>query len=344
MSLLADTVARIVAVDEAARARAAERQSRLAKPPHALGRLESLGEQLAAIAGEYPPPSPDPVRVVVVAGDHGVVAQGVTRWPSELSGVLASTVAQGVAGVGVLARSVGVQVQVLDAGLLAPAPGVPAEVVRRGTGDFTVGPALSRDEVVAALELGIRQAELAQDQGVRCLATGEVGIGNTTPAAALIAAFSGAKAAEVTGRGADSPPEMVAAKTDVIARALALHRPDPSDSIGVLAALGGVEQAVLTGLVLGAARLRLPVLLDGVTGVAAGLAAVALCSAASGYLIAAHAGAEPGIAVGLARLGLDPLLDLGLALGEGSGAVLAVPIVRAAAAILTEMATLDSLL
>ena len=280
----------------------------------------------------------------IILGIVGAVVGNALLGLVGLSAQSGSWVAQGVAGVGVLARSVGVQVRVFDAGLLAPAPGVPAEVVRRGTGDFTAGPALSRDEVVAALELGIRQAELAHDEGVRCLATGEVGIGNTTPAAALIAAFTGATAAAVTGRGADSPPEMVAVKTDVIARALALHRPDPSDSIGVLAAVGGVEQAVLTGLVLGAARLRLPVLLDGITGVAAGLAAVALCSAASGYLIAAHAGAEPGIAIGLARLGLDPLLDLGLALGEGSGAVLAVPIVRAAAAILTDMATLDSLL
>lgn len=341
---LNDTVRSIVAVDESARAQAVEHQLALAKPPHALGRLEDLGVQLAAIAGHCPPPLPDPARIVVVAGDHGVVDQGVTRWPAALSGVLAGTVVDGVAGVSVLARSAGVQVVALDAGLAAAVQSVPAAVIRRGTADFTRGPAMTLDEAKAAVELGITQAEIAYDEGVRCLATGEVGIGNSTVAATLIAAFTGADAATVAGRGADSPPEMVAHKVDVIGRALALHGPEVSDPIAVLAAVGGVEQAVLTGLVLGAARLRLPVLLDGVTGVAAGLAAVALCPAASGYLIAAHAGAEPGIAVGLRALRLNPVLDLGLALGEGTGAALALPILRTSVSVMTDMATLASLL
>ncbi|HVK44928.1 MAG TPA: nicotinate-nucleotide--dimethylbenzimidazole phosphoribosyltransferase [Micropruina sp.] len=341
---LGDTVRGIGAVDERAHTEAVALQLALAKPPHALGRLEDLGVQLAAIAGVCPPPLPEPARIIVVAGDHGVIGQGVSRWPAALSGVLAGTIVDGVAGVSVLARSVGVQVRVLDAGLAAAVPSVPAAVIRRGTGDFTLGAAMTRDETEAALELGIREAELAADEGVRCLATGEVGIGNTTTAAALVAAFTGAEASTVAGRGADSPPGMVAHKAEVIARALELHRPDTADPVGVLAAVGGVEQAVLAGLVLGAARRRLPILLDGVTGVAAGLAAVALCPAAGGYLIAAHAGAEPGIAVGLHRLGLTPVLDLGMALGEGTGAALAIPILRAAVAVMTEMATLESLL
>lgn len=341
---LGETCDRIVPVDASSAAQAREWIGALAKPPHSLGRLESLGEQLAAIAGTCPPPLPDPVRIVVVAGDHGVVAQGVTRWPSALSGVLAATVATGGAGVTVLARLAGAQVRVLDAGLALGVDGVEAQVIRRGTADFTEAPAMTRDEALAAVELGIAEAGRAAGEGIRCLATGEVGIGNTTAAAALVAAFTGAPASAVAGRGADSPPEMVARKAEVIAGGLALHRPDPADPIGVLAALGGVEQAVLTGLVLGAARHRLPVLLDGVTGAAAGLAAVALCPAGAGYLIAAHAGAEPAIGVALDGLGLYPLLDLGLALGEGSGAALALPIVRAAAALMTEMATLDSLL
>lgn len=341
---LAQVLAGIEPVSEAARAAALELQAGLAKPPGALGRLESLGVQLAAIAGTCPPPAPDPARIVVVAGDHGVVAQGVTRWPSALSGVLASTVVAGGAGVTVLAGVSGVQVRVLDAGLAAAVPGVEAAVVRRGTADFTVEPALTRDEVVTALGLGVAEANRAADEGVRCLATGEVGIGNTTTAAALIAAFTGVDARSVAGRGADAPAETVARKAEVIERALTLHRPDPADPVGVLAAVGGVEQAVLAGLVLGAAARRLPVLLDGVTGVAAGLAAVAFAPAASGYLIAAHAGAEPGIAVGLAALGLEPLLDLGLALGEGTGAALALPLLRASVAVMTDMATLASLL
>lgn len=344
MTSLNDVLAGVSSVDGSVAAQARERIDGLAKPPHSLGRLESLGVQLAAIAGRCPPPPPDPARIVVVAGDHGVVAQGVTRWPSALSGVLAATVAAGGAGVNVLAGVAGAQLRVLDAGLASAVPGVEAAVVRRGTGDLAVEAAMTRAEVLAAIELGIAEAERAAGEGVRCLATGEVGIGNTTTAAALVAAFTGAPASEVAGRGADSPPEVVAHKGEVIGRALALHRPDPTDPIGVLAAVGGVEQAVLTGLVLGAARNRLPILLDGVTGAAAGLAAVALCPAACGYLIAAHAGAEPAIGVALDRLGLEPLLDLGLALGEGSGAALALPIVRAASAIVSEMATLESLL
>lgn len=341
---LATTCAAVEPVSETARAAADDLQAGLAKPPGALGRLETLGAQLAAIAGACPPPQPDPARIVVVAGDHGVVAQGVTRWPSALSGILASTLISGGAGVNVLAGLAGVQLRVLDAGLSAGVDGVEARPIRRGTGDFSVEPALTRDEATAALELGIGEAHAAADEGIRCLATGEVGIGNTTTAAALIAAFTGAEAAVVAGRGADAPPEMVARKAAVIGRALALHAPDASDGVGVLAAVGGVEQAVLAGLVLGAAERRLPVLLDGITGVAAGLAAVALAPAASGYLIAAHSGAEPAIAVGLARLGLEPVLDLRLALGEGSGAALALPILRAAAAVMTDIATLESLL
>jgi len=341
---LADTLAGIVATDQGAYADALEHQLRLAKPPHSLGRLEALGAQLAAIAGRCPPPPPEPARIVVAAGDHGVVAQSVTRWPPELSGVLAVTVAEGVAAVNVLAALAGAQVRVLDVGLRAAVAGVEALPVRRGTGDITVTTAMHRGEAIAAVELGIREAESAADQGIRCLATGEVGIGNTTPAAALIAVFTRSEAAAVTGRGADSQPEMVAHKVAMVARALDLHRPDPADPIGVLAAVGGVEVAVLTGLVLGAARWRLPILLDGVTGAAAGLAAVALCPSVAGYLVAAHAGAEPGIAMAHRQLGLDPVLDLGLALGEGTGAALALPILRAAVAVMTDMATLESLL
>jgi len=341
---LAGTLAGIGATDQGAYADALEHHLRLAKPPYALGRLESLGAQLASIAGRCPPPIPDPARIVVAAGDHGVVAQAVTRWPPELSGVLAATVAAGVAGVNVLASLAGAQVRVLDVGLSAPVAGVEAVPVRRGAGDITVTAAMQRSEAIAAVELGIREAELARDHGVRCLATGEVGIGNTTPAAALIAVFTGTEAAAVTGRGADSQPEMVAHKAAKVAAALALHRPDPADPIGVLAAVGGVEAAVLTGLVLGAARRRLPVLLDGVTGAAAGLAAVALCPPVAGYLVAAHAGTEPGISVAHRQLGLYPVLDLGLALGEGTGAALALPILRAAVAVMTDMATLESLL
>ncbi len=344
-SLLHRTLDTIVGVDADAHAAAQARQLTLTKPPGSLGRLETLGNQLAAIAGVCPPPVPLPALVGVFAGDHGVqAAQQVSPWPQEVTVQMAANIALGGAGVSVLARTAGADVRVFDCGMLAPSPvdGVRDVHVRRGTDDLSQGPAMTRDEAVAALEVGIRAAQEAHDQGYRCLLLGEVGIGNTTPAAALISVFTGASPAEVTGRGAGADDAMLARKVEVIGRGIAVNGASDADPLGALAAVGGFEHAAMAGFVLGGAALRLPVIVDGVIACSAALVAVALAPEASGYLIAGHDGVEAGIAVALRHLGLTPVLGLDLRLGEGSGAVAALLLVAGAAAILRDMATFDS--
>ncbi|WP_328850042.1 nicotinate-nucleotide--dimethylbenzimidazole phosphoribosyltransferase [Micromonospora zamorensis] len=224
-------------------------------------------------------------------------------------------------------------------------PAVPRLVVasvRRGTRDFTVTAALTRDEALAAVQTGIRIADELIDAGAGILLTGDMGIGNTTPAAALIAAFTGADPLDATGRGTGIDDPTYAHKVAVVRSALARHSPDPADPLGVLAAVGGLEHAALAGLILGAAARRTPVLLDGVIAVSAALAAAAFAPAAVGAMVAGHRSAEPGATVALRHLGLDPLIDLGLRLGEGTGALLALPVVTGAVRVLHEVATFDS--
>ena len=344
-SLLARTLASITAVDEEARAAAVARQLQLTKPPGSLGRLEDLGNQLAAVAGSCPPPDPSPALVGVFAGDHGVQsAHQVSPWPQEVTRQMAANIALGGAAVSVLARTAGADVRVFDVGMLAPLDldGVRDARVRPGTDDFTAGPAMSEADAVAALEAGILAARQAVAEGYRCLVMGEVGIGNTTPAAALISVFTGADAATVTGRGAGADDATLARKVDVVRRGIAANAARADEPLAALAAVGGLEHAALAGFVLGGAAARLPVIIDGVIACSAALAAVALAPAASGYLVAGHDGVEAGIGVALEHLGIAPVVSLDLRLGEGSGAVTVLPIVRGAAALLREMATFDS--
>ncbi|WP_431936994.1 nicotinate-nucleotide--dimethylbenzimidazole phosphoribosyltransferase [Micromonospora sp. RP3T] len=236
---------------------------------------------------------------------------------------------------------------VLSASLVAtpadPAgPRLVAANVRAGTRDMTVTAALTRDEARAAVETGIRIAGELVDAGAGILLTGDMGIGNTTPAAALVAAFTGVDAAAATGRGTGVDDETYARKVDVVRAALARHTPDPADPLGVLATVGGLEHAALAGLILGAAARRVPVLLDGVIAVSAALAAAAFAPDAVGAMVAGHRSAEPGATVALRHLGLEPLVDLGLRLGEGTGALLALPVVTGAVRVLHEVATFDS--
>jgi nicotinate-nucleotide--dimethylbenzimidazole phosphoribosyltransferase len=226
--------------------------------------------------------------------------------------------------------------------VLPPAPGLIDAKVRPGTADLSVQPALTRDEARTAVETGISVADRLVDEGARLLVAGDMGIGNTTPAAALIAAFTGAPASEVTGRGTGIDDAMLVHKTSVVDRALARHRPDPADPLGVLAAVGGGEHAAIAGFLLGAAARRVPVVLDGVIAVSGALAAAAFAPDSVGAMVAGHRSVEPGASVALAHLGLDPLVDLGLRLGEGTGALLAVPIVAGAVRVLHEVATFDS--
>jgi len=333
--------------DALAAAAADELQSRLTKPAGSMGRLEALGSRLAGLYAVCPPPIPEPVVVAVFAGDHGVHARGVSPWPQEVTVQMVANVATGGAVVNALARQVGASVVVVDVGVAGVLPAelagsVVDERVVAGTADFTAGPALTREQALAALDAGRRTAARLVEQGARLLVTGDLGIGNTTASAALVAAFTGSDPGAVTGPGAGSDAVMLAHKIAVVRAALERHRPDPADPIGVLAAVGGAEHAALAGFLVEAAARRTPLLLDGVIACSAALAAVALDPGVTAYLVAGHRSTEPGASAALAALGLEPLLDLGLRLGEGSGAVLAVPVVQAAARLLREVATFES--
>jgi nicotinate-nucleotide--dimethylbenzimidazole phosphoribosyltransferase len=345
---LADLIAAIPPPDAEAMAAAAERQDRMTKPRGSLGVLEEVSVRLAGLAASCPPPLPEPACVAVFAADHGVHAQGVSPWPQEVTAQMVANFLAGGAVVNAFAAQAGAEVTVVDVGVAAdlePVPGLLPRKIARGTADFTEGPAMTRDQAVAALVTG---AEIARDlvaAGNRCLVTGDMGIANTTASAALICAFTGADPAEATGRGTGIDAATYARKIEVVCRGLARHSPswpDPADPVDVLAAVGGFEHAALAGFILGGAALRVPVILDGVIAGAAALAAVALAPDAVAACFAGHRSAEPGHAVTLSYLGLRPLVDLGLRLGEGTGAVLALPLVQSAARALRDVATFDS--
>jgi nicotinate-nucleotide--dimethylbenzimidazole phosphoribosyltransferase len=352
--LLRTTLTAIAPLDAVVVAEARDRQDRLTKPRGSLGALEDVSVRLAGLAGQCPPPLPEPAAVAVFAADHGVHAQGVSPWPQEVTGQMVANFAAGGAAVNAFARQTGARVVVVDVGVAHPlvaadpaagpddVPGLLERRIRPGTGDLSVEPAMTRDEAVRAIAVGIEVARDLVAAGQRCLLTGDMGIANTTASAALIAAFTGADPADVTGSGTGIDPATRAHKVDVVRRALDLHRPDPADPIGVLAAVGGLEHAAIAGLVLGAAAHRVPVLLDGVIAGAATLVARALAPACVDACVAGHRSVEPGHTVALAHLGLRPLVDLELRLGEGTGAVLALPLVQAAVRALREMATFDS--
>lgn len=343
---IAELIAEIEPADRKAAERARERHETLAKPSGSLGRVEELGVQLAAIARACPPPIPERAAVVVCAGDHGVLRQGVSPWPQAVTAAMVQTFCAGKAAVNVVADSVGAQVSVLDIGVAAELPPHPClrnAKVRAGTRDLSQEPALTRDEAARALLVGAGLAGELRRSGVDLLIGGDMGIGNTTPSACLIGAFTGRPACEVTGRGTGIDDPTYERKVAVVEAALALHQPDAGDPLGVLSALGGLEHAALAGLCLGAAARRLPLILDGVTANAAALAATAFAPSVRDYLIAGHRSVEPGARVALAALELEPLLDLDLRLGEGTGALLALPLVRAAAAVLARMAALADL-
>ena len=339
-------------LDAAAMAEARARQDRLTKPRGALGRLESLSVQLAGIAGVCPPPRPAPAAVAVFAADHGVVAEGVTPWPQDVTAQMVANFVSGGAAINVLARAAGAAVTVIDVGVAVPLPpgcdGAPG-LVRRplgpGTANLAAGPAMDAVTCSAALDVGAMVAAdlVAGRPGARALVTGEMGIGNTTPAAALVAAFTGRPAAEVTGRGTGVDDAGLARKTAVVERAVARHAAavaaGPRET---LAALGGFEIAALAGFIVGGAAAGVPVLVDGLIADAALLAAERLVPGVAARCIAGHRSVEPGAAAALEVLGLEPVLDLGLRLGEGSGACLALPVVDAAVLVLAEMATFDA--
>ncbi|MFF9774590.1 nicotinate-nucleotide--dimethylbenzimidazole phosphoribosyltransferase [Streptomyces sp. NPDC013978] len=343
--LLAETVAGIRPLDAKALGEAWERQKRMTKPAGALGMLEIISAQLSGLSRQCPPPIPEPAAVAIFAGDHGVHAQGVTPWPQEVTAQMVANFLGGGAVCNAFAAQVGAEVCVVDVGVASDLPATPGLLprkVRAGTSDMTTGPAMTREEAKQAIEVGIETARDLVAAGNKALLTGEMGIANTTASAALIAVFTGADPAEVTGRGTGINDETLARKTEVVRRAIELHQPDPADPIGVLAAIGGFEHAAIVGLLLGGASLRTPVILDGVSAGAAALVARAIAPEVLAACIAGHRSAEPGHVAALQKLGLRPLVDLDLRLGEGTGALLALPVVQSAARAMHEVATFDS--
>jgi nicotinate-nucleotide--dimethylbenzimidazole phosphoribosyltransferase len=330
-------------LDAVAVAAATELQGRLTKPPGALGQLEAISIQLAGIARLCPPPVPTQVAIAVFAGDHGVVASGVTPWPSEVTGQMVMNFANGGAAINVIARSCGATITVVDVGVATPLdPGlnIVHRNVRRGTADLSVGPAMTTDEAAAAMAVGRSVASELVASGAQLLVTGEMGIGNTTPSAVLIGALCNADAMAVTGRGTGIDDAHLARKQAIVAAALTrTHQLAP---IELLAEVGGLEIAALVGLITAGVERRVPVILDGVIALAAACVAEAMQPGVMLGCIAGHRSTEPAATIALAHLGLSPLIDLGLRLGEGSGAALAVPLVQAAARLIGEMATFDS--
>jgi nicotinate-nucleotide--dimethylbenzimidazole phosphoribosyltransferase len=342
VSVLDDVRARIAPPDEAVAARTQRLLDAKTKPRRSLGRLEEIACRVAAMRGTERPELPAKA-IVVMAADHGVAAEGVSAYPQEVTRQMVLNFVRGGAAINVLARQAGARLVVVDMGVagedLDAAPGLLARRIAPGTRNFAVGPAMSRDEAARALETGVTLARELVASGVTLIGTGEMGIANTTAASALTTVLTGCPVADATGRGTGVDDAAWRRKVGVIERAVACNRPDPDDALDVLAKLGGFEIAGLAGLVLGAAAARVPVVLDGVITGAAALLAVRLAPAAAGYLLASHRSVEPAHAPLLAALGLAPLLDLGLRLGEGTGAALALGLVDAALRILHEMAS-----
>jgi nicotinate-nucleotide--dimethylbenzimidazole phosphoribosyltransferase len=336
------TLAAIRPADEAARLATMRALDAKTKPRGSLGAIEDLVCRIAAIRGATPASPPSPA-IIVVAADHGVAAEGVSAYPSEVTAQMLETFASGGAAISVLARQAGARLIVLDAGVAtaAPIPGVRRLDLPRGTANLAAGPAMTRGQAVSAIEAGIDlAAELVRD-GIDVVAVGEMGIANTTSAAAMCAALLGVRAEAVCGRGTGVDDEGLARKIRAVRRGLAVNDIDATDPIGVLAAVGGLEIAVASGIMLGCSAGRVPAILDGAVVGAAALVAARLAPACVDAMIAATRSPEPAHTLVLLDLGLSPLLDLGLRLGEASGAALALPLVRAALALLHEMATFE---
>jgi len=315
----------------------------LTKPPGSLGRLEEIALRLALVRGDAPSVA-NPV-IFTFAADHGVTVEGVSAYPQSVTAQMVENFLRGGAAVNVLARQAGARVVVADFGvanLVAASPALVARRIGPGTANIAVGPAMTREQAVEAIEAGAELAEEAIAAGADLLGTGEMGIGNTTAASAITAAITGAAAEVVTGRGTGVDDAAWRRKVEVVRRALAVNAPDARDGLEVLERLGGFEIGGLVGVILAGAAHRVPVVIDGFISGAAALIAVSLAPAARDVLFASHRSAEPGHAAALVHLGLEPYLDLSMRLGEGTGAVLFIHLARAAALIWTEMATFKS--
>jgi nicotinate-nucleotide--dimethylbenzimidazole phosphoribosyltransferase len=335
---------RILPIDLHWLAAAERHQNDLTKPPGSLGRLETIANRCAAIFGSLTPPL-DAARIVIFAADHGVVEEGVSAYPREVTAQMVLNFVNGGAGINALAQANDIDLVIVDAGVATPLPDVPGLIRRHiadGTRNFTREPAMSEAEANEALEAGFAEAEAAVADGYNLLGCGEMGIANTTSAAAIAVALTGLSAAELTGRGTGADDACLARKVSAIERALVLHGPHLATPLDILQRLGGLEIAEMTGFFLGAATLRRPAVVDGFIATAAAALAVRMAPTARDYTFAAHRSAEPGHPALLDIIGDQPLLDLGMRLGEGTGAALAMKLIQSAVAAFTDMATFSS--
>jgi nicotinate-nucleotide--dimethylbenzimidazole phosphoribosyltransferase len=339
--MLQTIIAKIEGLDENAIAAAKARQDILTKPAGSLGRLEELSIQLAGIMGKEIPTIRDKV-IITMAWDHGVVAEGVSAFPQEVTPQMVLNFLHGGAAINVLAKHVGARITVVDMGVAVEMEPHPALVVKKiapGTANMTKGPAMRREQAEQAILAGVEVVEAEIEKGLDIVGTGDMGIGNTTPSAAIAAALTGIQPAKLAGRGTGVDDEGLKRKIDAIERALEVNQPDPKDGLDVLTKVGGFEIAGLVGVILGAAANRKPVMVDGFISTAAAMVAVTLATAVRPYLISAHRSQEYGHSQMVEWLGLKPLVDLDFRLGEGTGAALGISFAEAACKILAEMAT-----
>lgn len=341
MASVEEAIQGIGPLDQKAMKAARERQNSLTKPWGSLGRLEELSIRVAGIRGQVVSRL-DHKAIVVMAADHGVVAEGVSLYPQQVTPQMVQNFLHGGAAINVLARHVGAWVVVVDMGvaaMLEPHPYLVSKKVALGTRNMMRGPAMTREEALSAVETGIEVVEKELERGLDIIGTGDMGIGNTTAASAITAAVTSGSVARVTGRGTGIGDRQLARKVRVIEEALKVNQPDPSDGLDVLAKVGGFEIGGLVGAMIGAAAHRIPIIIDGFISGAAALIATTMAPQLRDFLIAAHVSSERGHRVVLKHLGLKPILDLRLRLGEGTGAALAIFVVEAAVKTLTEMAT-----
>ena len=343
MDIITRTLARITPVNQGLIAQAQLKLDNKTKPPGSLGRLEEFARRMAAISGVMVPDTSKKV-IFTFAGDHGIVEEGISLYPSEVTTQMVFNFLNGGAGVNVLARHSGVEVRVVDVGVdhdFGETPGLIHRKVARGTRNFAKGPAMTREEAVAAMKVGIDMADQCKAEGIALIGTGEMGIGNTTPSSAIIAAISGKSVTEVTHRGTGIDDAALKHKISVIEQGLALNKPDGSAPLDVLTKVGGLEIAAIAGLVLGCAANSLPVVIDGFISTAGALIASELHPHIADYIFAAHESVEIGHSFMLERIGVRPILDLDFRLGEGTGAAMAMGLIEAGVKVMEEMATFD---
>ncbi len=339
--LLSDTIKMIGTLDEKAMAEARARQDMLTKPQGSLGRLEELSVQLAGIQGQ-PVPQIKHKAIITMAGDHGVVAEGIGNWPQEVTAQMVENFLRGGAGINAIARQVDARIIVVDMGVVGKIEDNPQLLSRKvapGTGNMTAGPAMTEKQAMKAIETGIQIVNDEIARGLDIVGTGDMGIGNTTASSTICAVITGKPAAEVTGRGTGISDEQLAHKIAIVNKALEVNRPDPAKPMEVLAKVGGFEIGGLAGVMLAAAAQRIPVVIDGFISGAAALIATSLAPELKNFLIGGHLSAEGGHGVMLEHMGLNPLLDLGMRLGEGTGAALGIFLCETACRVLSEMAT-----